>query len=163
MSAAYSSVCYHDKESFPDIISSEHRLIHDNIRIDHPRCIPADKLAKKFLDSKNGSVSRGSSLGVSKIDISIWKYMFSCKNFAYQNLISKSLRAFAKRQIKFGAYRWLVWLMRFRERPKIYRNSHKTNIRRESLRLTIIQANTEKANNFTSPGKQLRNFIACNN
>ena len=69
VSAAYGSVCYHDKESFPDVISSEHRLIHDNIRVDHPRCIPADKLAKKFLDSKNGSVSRGSSLGVSKIDI----------------------------------------------------------------------------------------------
>ncbi|CBY42182.1 unnamed protein product, partial [Oikopleura dioica] len=63
VSAAYGSVCYHDKESLPDIISSEHRLILDNIRIDHPRCIPADKLAKKFVDSKTGSVSRGSSLG----------------------------------------------------------------------------------------------------
>jgi len=64
VSAAYGSVCYHDKESFPDIISSEHRLILDNIRNDHPRCIPVDKLPKKFLDSKNGSDSRGSSIGI---------------------------------------------------------------------------------------------------
>ena len=157
VSAAYSSVCYHDKESFPDIISSEHRLIHDNIRIDHPRCIPADKLAKKFLDSKNGSVSRGSSLGVSKIDI------FSCKNFAYQNLISKKTARVRKEANQTWRVPLIGLTFAFRERPKIYRNSHKTNIRRESLKLTIIQANTEKANNFTSPGKQLRNFIARNN
>ncbi|CAG5088943.1 Oidioi.mRNA.OKI2018_I69.PAR.g12019.t1.cds [Oikopleura dioica] len=61
VSAACGCVCYHDKDSFPDVISAEHRLIIDNVKKDHPRSIPADKQPKMFLNSKNGSVSTGSS------------------------------------------------------------------------------------------------------
>ena len=113
VSAAYGSVCYHDKESFPDIISSEHRLILDNITIDHPRCIPADKLAKKFVDSKNGSVSRGSSLGVSK-------------NNHADFLILKIAR-----EIEIQTWRVTLIGLTFEfhgERAKIYRMNHEINI-----------------------------------